>query len=298
MHPMLDMIYWDHYYDKILLLNLLIVIGLFASLRVFSGTIAHINAAEELFKKDNPAFGISLAGATFAISIVLSGTLSGSPAETFLDAIIGVGLYGVIGIVLMALTRIIFDKITLPAVSIRHQIERGNIAVALADTANVIAAAIIIRGVMIWMPTNTLQSLLSLLGAYALSQLILTGITLFRIKTFDAKNKSGNTQSELEKGNVALALRFAGRKIGTAFAITVAAKIVVYEVYGLGQILTAWFAVSLLAIIVLKAICMLAEKLILFGVDLDREIIGQRNIAVGALQAAIYTALGLLLATL
>ncbi|MBU0858550.1 MAG: hypothetical protein KJ667_01310, partial [Alphaproteobacteria bacterium] len=75
----MDIIYWDHYYNPIILLNLLIVIGLFTALRLFSGTIAHIKASDELLKKDNPAFGISLAATTFAVAVVLAGTVYGSP---------------------------------------------------------------------------------------------------------------------------------------------------------------------------------------------------------------------------
>jgi len=294
----LDAIYWDNYYNQIILGNLLIVIALFTALRLFSGLISHINATDELLKKDNPAFGISLAGTTFAVTIMLSGTIYGSLGMEAHNAVIGVGLLGIIGITLMAITRIIFDKITLPAISLRDEIVKGNIAVAIADAANVIAAALIIRTVIIWVPGYNLESIYALLGGYIISQFLLTAITILKRKIFELTNKGVRLQSELQKGNIALSLRFAGQKIGTAFAIAAAAHIVVYEHFGLMTVLTAWFVASLIAIAIWKVLCLIAERIILFRVDTKNEVVTQKNIAVGALQAVIYISMGLLIAAL
>lgn len=291
----MDVIYWDHYYNSIILLNLLIVIGLFTALRLFSGTIAHINASDELLKKDNPAFGISLAATTFAVAILLSGTIYGSLGVDAQDASVAVAVFGALGIALMAVTRLIFDKITLPAISLREEIIRGNIAVALADAGNVLAAAIILRTILIWVTGYDMKSLMALLGGYIVSQFILTAVTLIKRQAFKALHKGNDLQKELKKGNAALALRFAGQKLGTAFAIATAAQIVVYEQYDLMPVLGAWFVASLVAVLIWKALCMIAERIILWRVDRNSEVLVQKNIAVGALQAVIYISIGLLL---
>lgn len=294
----MDMIYWDHYYNVILLANLLIVIGLFASLRLFSGAIAHVDASDELLRKDNPAFGISLAAATFAVTIMLSGTIYGSPENDVIHSIVAVGLFGILGIGLMAVTRFVFDKITLSDISLRDEIIAGNKAVAIADAGNVLAAAIIIRAVMIWVTVYSLEGVLALLGAFAVSQVILTTMTLIRMRIFGAVKKGARIQDELKSGNVAVALHFAGRKIGTAFAIAMAAQIVVYEEYELLPILAAWFFASLIIILVWKMLTYVAERIILFRVNLHQEVVDQRNIAVGALQAVIYISMAILLSQL
>jgi uncharacterized membrane protein YjfL (UPF0719 family) len=118
------------------------------------------------------------------------------------------------------------------------------------------------------------------------------------MKVFGIINKGNLLQDELKKGNIALALRFAGRKIGTAFAIAMAAKIVVYEEYEVVPILLAWFLTSILIILIWEVLCFIAERIILFRVDADQEVIEQKNIAVGALQAVIYVSLGLLISSL
>jgi uncharacterized membrane protein YjfL (UPF0719 family) len=294
----MDMIYWDHYYNSILFLNLAIVIGLFTSLRLFFGVISQMNASDELLRKDNPAFGISLAGATFAVTIMLSGTIYGSPGSEALASVAVVGVFGITGIALLALTRVIFDKVALPAISLRDEIFNGNKAVAIADAGNLLAVAIIIRAVMIWVTVSSIEGIIALLGGYAVSQLILTSMTFLRMKVFGIINKGNLLQDELKKGNIALALRFAGRKIGTAFAIAMAAKIVVYEEYEVVPILLAWFLTSILIILIWEVLCFIAERIILFRVDADQEVIEQKNIAVGALQAVIYVSLGLLISSL
>lgn len=294
----MDMIYWDHYYNIILLLNLFIVVVLFTSLRLFSGVIAHIDASDELLRKDNPAFGVSLAGATFGITIMLSGTMYGSPENDALYAIISVGVFGLAGIGLLALTRLIFDKITLPDIHLRDEIVKGNMAVAIADAGNVIAAALIIRIILIWVTTNSFEGFVAILGGYVVSQLILTSMTLGQRAAFSTTHKGNNLQDELKQGNVALALRFAGQKIGTAFAIAMAAQIVIYEEYEIMPILAAWFLASIIVVAVWKVLSFIASKIILFRVDVNEEVVVQRNVAVGALQAVVYIAMGLLISAL
>ncbi len=294
----METIYWDHFYNHILLLNLLIVIGLLTSLRLFSGTIAHIKASDELLKKNNPAFGISLAGATLALTIMLSGTIYGSPENDAYYSILSVGFFGILGIMLMALTRLILDKVTLPLISLRDEIIKGNIAVSIVDAGNVLAAAIIIRTVMIWVTAVSVEDVMALLGGYLVSQFILTAMTRLKRKIFETVNRGSFVQTELQKNNIALALRFSGQKIGAAFAIATAAHVVVYEQYNTLPILTAWFCASLIAVLIWKILCLLAERLILWRVDMNKEVLEQKNMAVGAVQAAIYISMGLLISSL
>ena len=295
---MMDHIYWDNSYNQILLLNLAVVIALFTGLRLFSGTLAHIKASTELIKKDNPAFGISIAGVTFAVTLLLSGTIYGDTEEGMLDSAISVGLYGIIGIALMALTRIIFDKIALPGISLRDEISKGNIAVAIADTSNVIAAAIILRALMIWIPNNTVEGLAALFAGYLISQILLTGLTFFRLKIFKFLRKGYSVEDELEAGNTALAMSFAGRKIGTALAISIAVHLIVYEIHDIPTMALPWIAISLAVILILKILSFVAEKIILFRINTMTEILEQKNIAIGVIHGMIYLSMAILLAEL
>ncbi|MBX7146822.1 MAG: DUF350 domain-containing protein [Alphaproteobacteria bacterium] len=290
-----EMIYWDHYYNMIQLINLSIVIVLFILLRLFLGAIVHINTSHELFKKDNPAFGISLAAATLAVTIMLSGTVYGDGDSTIFDSALSVGLFGLFGILLMALTRMIFEKITLSSILIRDEIVKGNIAVAIADAGNVLAAAIIIRAIMIWVTAASIEGITILLGGYALSQIVLTVMTVIAIKFFGRLNKDADFYNELNTNNIALAVRFAGEKIGAAFAIATAAQIVVYDEYNIINILAAWFIVLIGIVIIWRVLSWLTCQIILYKADINDEVVRQKNVAVGALQAVIYISIGLLI---
>jgi uncharacterized membrane protein YjfL (UPF0719 family) len=294
----MDMVYWDHHYNGILLLNLAIVIALFTSIRLFSGAISHIDSSNELLNKDNPAFGISLAGVILAVTILLGSTMYGDPREDLLESSAFLLAFGVVGIILMAFTRVIFDKIALPDISLRDEIKKGNMAVAIADTGNVLAAAIIISAIMIWVTDNSLGGLVALLVGYGISQVILTGATYVRRKFFSFMYSGRSIQEELKSGNTALALAFAGRKIGTAFAISMAANIVVYEVYDIKTIFLPWIAVCIAFIGIVQILSYIAERIILFKVNTVAEILDDRNIAVGAIQAVIYASVAILISEL
>lgn len=289
--------YWDNSYNVILLANLAICIALFTSLRLFSGAIAHVSAWDELVNRDNPAFGISLGGAVFGVTIVLTGAVYAKQAQTLGESITAVGLYGVIGIILMALTRVIFDKIALPRIHIRDEIEKENVAAGIIDAGNIVATAIIIHTVTQWVEVNTFHGILALLAGYVISQILLTAATFLRLRIFSLRNHT-SMQAVFKEGNVALALHFVGRRVGTAFAVTAASNIMVYEEYNIYQLLFSWALISIVVTGLLSALSYIADKVILYNIDSNKEIVQQKNVAIGILQGIIYICLGMLLAQL
>lgn len=291
----MDLIYWDHYYNGVLLLNLAVVMALFVSLKLFSGAIIHVDSTRELSVRDNPAFGISLAAAMLGVAIMLGGAVYGDPDETGLPSWVDVGAFGLTGIVLLTITRFVLSKIVLTRISLRQEILGGNKAVAIADAGNVVASAIIIYIVMKWVPAYTFDTMMALLGGFAVSQAFLALMTVLRIRVFGRFGYGGNLQEHLKQGNMAVALKFAGQKIGTALAMSTAAQIVVYEEYSVGPILMAWAMASVIVVFVWEILCQIAQRSILFRVDLQHEIVSDKNIAIGTILAAIYISLGLLI---
>lgn len=298
MEQEIGLFYWDNSYNATMLLSFAIIVALFASLRWFSGVISHIDPSYELTQKDNAAFGVSMAGVVFGVTLVLTGLIPNSWAMTLQESVIAIGVYGVIGIVLMAVTRIIFDRITLPHISIRDEIVKGNLAAAITDAGNVIAAAVVINAVMSWIQVNSLDGIWSLLMVYIVSQALLTAVAVLHLRMFAKRTDGHDLEKVLSEGNTAQALRFSGRRIGIAFAITAASNIMVYEIHEVSHLLMSWTLISLLVIVVLVVFSWLATKIILVGVDLDDEVLNQRNVALGAVQGVIYIALGLILSSL
>ena len=59
-----------------------------------------------------------------------------------------------------------------------------------------------------------------------------------------------------------------------------------------------WAIVSVVMMIILSFLSFISQRVILAGIDADKEVIFENNIALGVMQCAIYISLGLLLSEL
>lgn len=278
--------------------DLLIIIVILAGMRKLSGAIANVSSHDELTEKDNHAFGISIAGATLALAIMLMGVVSGdvgkNPAN---EAMLMIG-YGGLGLLLMWVTRKVFDHIALPKISIHQQIMDGNVAAAIVDAGNMIATAIILRAVMVWIDSNSWVGLAIVVVGFLISQILLLAATLYRRHVYAKRHGGHGVQDEIEKGNTALALRFSGHRIGIAMAVTAASGMVIYDSESIVAHLIAWSGVAVIMMAALTIIAFITRKAVLPHVNIAEEVDKQGNVAVGAIEAAVYVAVGFLLAGL
>lgn len=278
--------------------DLLIIVAILAGIRKLSGAIGHVSSLDELTKKDNHAFGISIAGAILALAIMLMGVVSGEVAmNPAYEAFLMLG-YGGLGLLLMWVTRKVFDNISLPKISIHKQIMEGNIAAALVDAGNMIATAIILRAVMIWVDSNSWLGLALVIVGFLISQFLLLAATLYRRYVYAKRHAGQGVQDEIEKGNIALALRFAGHRIGIALAVTAASGIVIYDDETVITPVLTWASTAIVMMIALTLLAFITRKAILPKVDVAAEVDKQGNVAIGAIEAAVYVAIGFLLAGL
>jgi len=286
----------DTYYISVLLINLLIGIALITSIKFISAILCNVSSNDELANKDNPAFGISIAGVALAVTIMITGAISGDASSTLLNETIFVTSYGVLGIVLMIVAKLIFDKISMPAFSMRDEIIKGNIAASILDAGNVVATAIVIRAIMIWVEGDTFSGIVIVVVGFLFSQLILSLLSLYRLKIFELKNKF-SIQTAIQENNIALAWRFIGFRIGIALAITATSGLVPYSqdfiMMGL-----YWLIASFALAIIVSVLAGLADKIILKGIDVNDEVNNQGNIAIGIIQCVTSMSVGIIIATL
>ena len=280
------------------LIDLLIIIAIISAMRPLAGVIGNVSSSAELTQRDNAAFGISIAGATLGLAVMLMGAVSGGVAiNPVYEGLIMLG-YGGVGIVLMAFTRKVFDVLSMPRISIHHEIINGNIAAALIDAGNMIATAIILRAIMVWVDSNSWFGLVFVLVGFLFSQIIMLVATAYRRHVFKRRHNGEGMQDEIAKGNTALALRFAGHRIGIALAVTAASGTVIYG-GELGFInLAIWAVTATVMFFILTIIAVITRKAVLLRVDVAEEVDIQQNVAIGAIEAAIYIAIGFLLAGL
>ncbi|MBF0135866.1 MAG: DUF350 domain-containing protein [Magnetococcus sp. DMHC-1] len=293
-----DLLHWNPEHWSAAGVDLIVAVALMAALRFLAGVIGHVNSREELASRDNPAFGISLAAAVGAVAIMMSGAVTGEAGISLMDEVILVGAYGCLGVLLLAMARFIFDRLTLPGIVIGAEIMRGNIAAALADAGNSLATAIIVRAVMTWVDSNSLAGLLAVLAGYLVSQIILSLATVLRLWIVARLHVGTPLEKLLQEGNTASAICFMGHRLGIALAVTAASGLVPYATDLLWVRVLAWGGVAMLLLVTLPVLARLARMTILAGINMVEEIDEQRNIGVATIDAAIYMGIGILLAAL
>ncbi|VAX13609.1 hypothetical protein MNBD_GAMMA24-1635 [hydrothermal vent metagenome] len=280
------------------LVDFLIALALLTGIRFLSGLVGNVSATHEISSKDNKAFGVSLAGAMIAVSMMLMGVISGDAGYSLVNEALTVILFGVIGIVLMWLTRIAFDRLSFPGLSIHEQIMKGNMAASIIDACNMIATAIIIKGAMTWVDGNIGIAIIAVVVSFVASQIIMALATLYRVKVFERRHKGCRLHDAIEDNNIALALRFSAYRIGIAIAVSAAFTAVEYDAEAFTNVFIVWFAIALALFILLTLIAIVIRLGVLHRVNIAEEVGEQANIAVGAIEGSIYIVVGLLLAGL
>lgn len=288
----------DAYVYQIILIDLVIAVGLLSGLRFVTGLVANVDSAEELATRDNYAFGLAMAAGIVALAAMLTGAVSGKAADTYLSEIVSILSYGVLGVVLIKVGRLIQDKFVLTGIQIQQQIKSGNLAAALVDAANTLATGLILRAVMLWVESDTFNGLLIVLAAFVITQLLMALVSKYRVLVYARRHDGESLQSVLEAGKVALAIRFLGHVLGVALAITAASGVVAYQTENLVMALLAWALVALVFAILVSLIASIARYVVLFGVDVVEEVDHQNNIGVAAIEASISISIGLLFVAL
>jgi len=282
----------------ILAIDLILAVILLTAFRKLAGLISNVSTTEELSVKDNFAFGLVFAGGLISLSIVLTGVVSGDAGNSLLHEIVLVVTYGVLGIILMMLSRKVLDNFALPNINIQEEILKGNMAAAIIDVGNLLATAIIVKAVMAWIDDNSLFGLISVVVGFIISQLVLILVTLYRSKVYASRHNGNSLQDALKIGNCAIALRYCGHKIGVALAVTAASGFVVYNDERIFMASFAWGLISVALTVVLSLIAIAARQVILAKIDVVNEVDHQQNIGIGFIEATIYISIGLLLAGL
>lgn len=291
----------DGYYFAAVAIDLVILMAILFLVRQIFSLATGMSSIKALTVNDNHAFGVSLAGATLALAIMLIGVASGDVAASLGAEALSVLGYGVGGIVLLILARWIFDSLAFPKLDIKNGIKENNLAVGILDAGNMIATALILRGAMTWVEGVWLETVLALLGAFVASQLLLTLASRYRVLVFSQRNSGRQFGDAVSAGNAALALRFAGFQAGAALAVSTAGSFVLFPIAGGSAVLYAllwWLLVAAILLLLAVIMTIVLERVVLAGVSVSQEVDREANIGVAAVEAAAYAGVGLLIAGL
>ena len=281
-----------------LAIDISIAILLLSAMRFISGLSAKVNSTDELSKEDNFAFGISVAGSIAALGIVLTGAISGEVASTYTLEAIGMLAYGTLGLLLIKIGRFIHDKVALNAIDKTQQIKDRNIAVGIVDAAGVIATAIVIRAVLLWVDGLNIYTLVAIISGFLVSQAMLLLVTRIREKHYAKNNQGHCMQDAFANGQVALAIRYSGQMISTALAVKAASYFLIYSPETLVENLIGWLIFSIVMTLLVALLTAIAKALILWKINLVEEVDQQNNIGVASVEMAISISIALILTAL
>jgi uncharacterized membrane protein YjfL (UPF0719 family) len=229
---------------------------------------------------DNLAVGVAVVGYFFAVIWTIK-VLLGTPSQGFWRDVLGVLLYGGLGIVLLTAVAMVSCRRFLGG-GVREQLEARNVAAAIVVAGAYVATSLTYSGALdgegggFWI----------LLLFFLLGQLALLGITYaFRWLT------GYDDVQEIAAGNVAAALALAGLLIAVGVVVGHAAS---GEFTGLLNSLGG-FLLALVAVVAFYPVRQLVVQSLILGGPLrwrgtliDREIAQDKNIAAGLLEAVAY----------
>jgi len=298
MNKLLEVTAFNPELIKYLVVDLIIAILLLGTMRFIFGLSSNVNSTEELSQKDNFAFGISIAGSIAALSIVLTGAITGESADNLSTEIIGMLIYGGLGLILIKVGRYIHDKIALNQFNKTELILQQNIAIGLVDAAGAIATAIMIRAVLLWVHGLEWATFATIIGGFVISQAVLIVVTRLRERQYAKDNQNDSFQQAISQGQLALAIRYSGQIISTALAITAASHFLTYTPEHITINLLAWLIFSIIMTFVMAILTNIAKRIVLWGINLVEEVDQQQNIGVASVEMATSIAIGLILTAL
>lgn len=234
----------------------------------------------ELFEKDNFALALGVVGYYLGLVIALGGVLDGE-GSGLRDDLIDIGLYGILAIVLLNVSAVLNDKIILRKFNNQKEIvDDQNAGTGAIEAGHHIANGLIVSGAV----SGEQGHLLVSLAFWALGQVAL--VVMGEIYT---KASSFDVHGEIEKDNVAVGVAFAGMLIATGNIVRLA---IMGTFQSWARDLTEFGVYFVMAIVLLPLIRFATDKLLVPGVRLNDEMVGQEkpNVGAGALEAFSYVA--------
>lgn len=293
---MLDSLTWWMW--GIIALDLAVAVAAICVLRYGAGLLFGVDTKDELAEKDNFAFGITLAGGVAAVALILAGAGSGEASIGWVDELRTVAIYALVGLVLLKLGILINDAIIFHRFSIRQALGDKNIAAGTVQAANLLALGVLINGAIGWAEGVGWQALLSVAIVFFLSQIVLLGVTRLRSAIYARRHDGARLQLAIEGGNAALAVRYSGHLLGTALAASSASGMVSYlpgNAMEFGILYGTWLAWAIVLAVALSVLSIIAQRVVLLGIDMVDEVDKQQNIGVAAIEAAIFIGFGLVI---
>ncbi|MDN5871829.1 MAG: DUF350 domain-containing protein [Nitrococcus sp.] len=229
----------------------------------------------QLTGHDNPAVAIALAGYYLGVMIVFIGAYLG-PSEGLLNDLLVVGLYSLLGILLLNVARWSNDHFIMHTFSVRKELlEDHNAGTAAVVFASYVASGLVVAGAI----HGEGGGIITALVFFALGQAALVIFTW--VYDWIAPY---SLHEEIERDNVAAGVGFAGALIGIGLIVMDAVS---GDFIGWVQNLTVFVVEFAVVVVFLVLVRLFFDRVVLSGADLNREIAQDRNLGAGFLELTI-----------
>jgi hypothetical protein len=266
-----------------LAIDVSIALALLVVMKWVTGLMRKNSVTEELGIKDNFAFGISIAGGMLSLCIVLSSVVGRHIGQGYSEAATGMVTFGIVGILLVKFGRFAHDKLVLNRVDTHAMISERSVSVALVDAASLVASAIVLRNIMVWVDGSDMNAIIAIVTGFSVVLTMLLVMTRILEVRYAKDNQNDSFQGALRKGQLALAIEHSGNLLGTAMIVSAAKNLLIYNPSGYVSNVTGWLVVSVALAIALHILVLINKKVILFGMNFRQEVDQQHNVGVASL---------------
>ncbi len=248
---------------------------LFLLAKWFKDFLTPYKINDELTQKDNLAIALTMCGYYLATAAIFVGALAG-PTQGLINDLIQVGGYSILGLIFLNISRFINDKVILRKFcNIEQLTKEHNVAVGAIQFGTYLATGLIAAGAL----TGAGGGIITAIIFFVLGQLSLLIFSLI----YD-KFTPYCIHDELEQKNIAVGVALGGTLIALGIIVLngVSGDFISWEVN-----LTNLAITNITAFIFLPIIRIIMNKMVIPGDDLSREIIEDKNIGAGFLEAVI-----------
>jgi hypothetical protein len=263
---------------------------------IYAWTLRSVNFSEVLGKKDNPGFGVLLAGYLAGLAIAISGIAAGGGTDA-MEHFVNVACYGIYAAVLMRVSVHLFDKFVLNKFEIYKEIiEDHNLGVGITMAASCVATGLMINGVLHGTTMIDLSAMGTVAIYWAIGQvlLMLTAKIFMHAVGFDMQAfLEQNEGSDFnQKRATSTGLVFAGFLLAIGFVSRVAFNGASDDIAAEG-VTAAILALSCSVIMI--ATIRLCSRAFLSTGSIANEVSNDGNMAAGALAMGSFFSIALLL---
>lgn len=277
-----------------LLIDISLALLLLMIMKWLSGTFKKRSVADELGVQDNFAFGISMAGGMLSLCIVVGAVVGRHVGEGYGTAAIGMLTFGLLGIVLVKFGRFAHDKMVLNKLDTMDLIADRSVSVALVDAASLIASAIILRSMVLWVDGSDMNAIIAIVTGFTVVLALLLMMTrLYEIR-YARDNQNDSFQGALRQGQLALAVEHSGNLLGIAMIVSSASYVLNYHPAGYVSNVTGWLIVGTVLSLALLVLVTISKKFILYGLNYRQEVDQQHNIGVACLELTLSIGIALI----